>query len=647
MKFVIKIMLVACVALSFALNAFAAEQVVLKADPSKISVKKGEVFEIKLTMSFKGEWYTYSMKEVIGPDGLGPMASMISIEPSDMIELKGNAKEPKPKKKFDKAFGIDILYHKGTAVFTLPVVAKKDLTFPNKKITIKANMQLCDSERCLPPEDYTATISGNAYSAEETPDTTAVETTNADVQTTETAGSETSISNQTPAPAKEVEKSDLEKKKEEGIFSFIWFSMTAGALALLTPCVFPMVPITVSFFTKRAEKSKGKGLRDALVYAFGIIFTFTALGFIFALAFGASGIQDFVANPWVNFVIAAIFVMFAFNLFGAFELQIPSSITNKLNAKSMEGDGLLSVVLMGLTFSLASFSCTGPLVAAALVSAASGDWFYPIISMLAFSSVLAAPFFLLALFPTALTSLPRAGGWMNNIKVVLGFVVIAATLKFLNNALYDWGVALSRDVFLAIWIAASTLATLYILGVFRMPHDSKVESTGSMRIVFALAFATITVYLFTGFSGKSMGALEAFLPAPEETQVVAVAGAQPIVADKWFENIEEAKAVAAKENKAIFLDFTGKHCTNCRMMERTVFVDPAIKNRFASMVKVKLITDLRGEPYVSNKKYQQDNFQTVALPFYVVLKPNGEVVASTAYTPDVNEFGAFLDKVLK
>lgn len=640
-KIVYPLILIAIMLLSGAL-AQANESVTVKADPSKLIVKKGETFEVKFTMAFKGNWYTYSMQEVIGPDGLGPMATFINAEPSDLVEIVGKVKEPKPGKKFDKAFEIDILYHKGTVVFTVPLKAKKDLEFPKSKVKIVANMQLCDAERCLPPEDYPAFVSGKAFAAEADEVVENAQDTSSTIQTetVETA----KIEEAKPEPQKE-ELSDLEKSKEQGILSFLWFSMTAGALALLTPCVFPMVPITVSFFTRRAEKSKGKGLRDALVYAFGIIFTFTGLGFLFSLAFGASGIQDFTSSPWVNFVISAIFIIFALSLFGAFELQIPTSLTNKLNAKSMEGDGLMSVILMGLTFSLASFSCTGPLVAAALVSASTGEWFYPIVSMLGFSSVLAAPFFLLALFPTALTSLPRAGGWMNNIKVVLGFLVIAATLKFLNNALYDWGMGLSREVFLAIWIACSILATLYILGVFKMSHDSPVDSVGTPRMLFALLFATLSLYLMTGFSGKSMGALEAFLPAPEE--VVAVAGANPSVQDVWFENIEEAKAKAKAENKLVFLDFTGKHCPNCRLMERNVFTKPEISNRLSELVKVKLITDLREEPYISNKKYQLDKFKSVAIPFYVIIKPDGTVLNSVGYTPDVNKFAEFLDSGLK
>jgi len=626
---------------SFNLNAQAKEPVKLIAKPSKPIVKKGEKFDVQLTMTFDGHWYSYSMVEVIGPDGLGPMPTVISAEPKNLVEIVGKVKEPKPKKKFDKAFEIEVLYHKGTVNFIVPLVAKKDLNFANDKVKIIANMQLCEEERCLPPEDYTAIVGNEPFiETNESPDIDTTSNVNENLATIDSSNKSQETKDNSNAKQNENLKSELEQKKEQGILSFLWFSMTAGALALLTPCVFPMVPITVSFFTKRAEKNKGKGLRDALIYAFGIIITFTGLGFLFSVLFGASGIQDFTSSPWVNFIIAIIFIIFAYSLFGAFELQIPTSITNKLNQKSMQGEGIFSVILMGLTFSLASFSCTGPLVAAALVSAASGEWFYPIISMLGFSTVLAAPFFLLALFPTALSSLPRAGGWMNNIKVVLGFLVIAATLKFLNNAFFDWGIGLSRELVLAIWVGCLALATLYILGIFRMSHDSTVDTISPTRLTFAIIFASITLYISTGFAGTSLGFLEAFLPAPEN---ITSTTTSTTVEDKWFDTIEQAKTEAKVSNKLILVDFTGKHCPNCRLMERQIFTHPDVSAKFKEFVKVKLIIDLKEEPYISNKKYQLDKFQTVAIPFYVIMDANENVINKIGYTSSKDEFLKFLN----
>jgi len=409
------------------------KKVKVSAQPSKTEVKAGDEFMIKLTMSFEKTWYTYDIVEQLSPEGIGPTPTEITVRPEDAIEIIGKIIAPKPHKKFDEGFEIDITYFEGEVVFEIPVRATKDLNFANDKIEVVSYMQLCDPTKCLPPEEFIATLSSTAYESE---------------------------------------------NEGGGIFSFLWIAISAGALALLTPCVFPMVPITVSFFAKRSEVAKGKGLRDALVYAIGIIITFTGLGFLFSILFGASGIQDFAKSPITYMFIAGIFLIFTFNLFGAYEIQMPTGLMNKLNTKSMQGSGVGSVILMGLTFSLASFSCTGPLVGAALIAAASGEWFYPIISMLGFSATLALPFFFLALFPSALGSLPKAGGWMNNMKVVLGFIVLATTLYFINNALIQWGSGISREFFLAIWIAIFGMNTLYILGVFKLKHDSPVDSVG-------------------------------------------------------------------------------------------------------------------------------------------------------------------------
>jgi thiol:disulfide interchange protein DsbD len=419
-----------------------------------------------------------------------------------------------------------------------------------------------------------------------------------------------------------------------------------------------MIPITVSFFTKRAEKEKGKGLRDASIYALGIIFTFTALGFLLALIFGATGIRDFAANGWVNLFIAAIFIIFALNLFGAFEIQLPTGLMNKLNSKSQSGTGIVSVLLMGLTFSLTSFTCTVPFVGSALISASGGEWFYPIIGMLGFSAVFAAPFFLLALFPSALTTLPKAGGWMNNVKVVMGFLEVAAAIKFISNAdlVWAWGI-LPREMFLSIWIACGFFIVFYVLGKFRLPHDSPVDTVGSPRIVFSVIFASITIWLITGLFGKPLGELDAFLPPPDYEMITGSAAVSNNLSklsaksnendfSDWYKNYDEAIAVAKDQNKALFIDFTGFTCTNCRLMETNMFPRASIKSKMDEMVKVKLFTDRREEPYLSNKKFQEERFGSIELPLYVILTPDGELIGTKSFTRNEEEFSDFLQKGL-
>ncbi|MFH1052158.1 MAG: cytochrome c biogenesis protein CcdA [bacterium] len=576
----------------------------LSAYPSVMEVKKGESFSVKVILKFDKDWYTYDLKEQLNADGIGPTPTEITVRPDDFAEMAGKIIAPKPHSKRDEGFEMQVKYYEGEVEFEIPLKAKKDLNFEKDTLKAVVYMQLCDQTKCMPPEEFVTELTLEPYGESGT-----------------------------------------------GIFSFLWIAISAGALALLTPCVFPMVPITVSFFAKRSETAKGKGLRDALVYAIGIIITFTALGFIFSVLFGASGIQDFAKSPGVYLFIAAIFIFFTFNLFGAYEIQMPTGLMNKLNAKSMQGSGVGSVILMGLTFSLASFSCTGPLVGAALIAASTGEWFYPIISMIGFSATLALPFFFLALFPSALGSLPKAGGWMNNMKVVLGFIVLATSLYFINNALIQWGGGLSRELFLSIWIGIFALNTFYILGVFKLKMDSNVETIGSVRLIFALIFATLTFYLVGGLFGMNLGELETYIPQSEISIQQMADGRQNVVITEeigdWLENYDEALALAKTENKPIFLDFTGKTCTNCKKMEKNMFPKESISSLLAQMVKVKLITDVNEEPYISNKKFQLEKFKSVAIPLYVLLTPEGEIIATEVFNDDEAEFKAFLMKAFK
>jgi thiol:disulfide interchange protein DsbD len=626
----------------------------LNAQPSVKTVKSGDKFWIKLNIKFEKGWHSYSTKKIVGPDGLGPEATVIKVEPKSSLLIDGKIINPKADRHFDEAFETNVEYLPNNSTFEIPVKAKKDLDFSKDKINVIATLQQCNDQACLPLDSYKTTVTSSVYQTTQKVAATEEPTQNNEAlnsaPTNQPDTQKTTVAPSNPAVKAEAKKENTNEKKDD-FWSVLLIAMGAGAAALLTPCVFPMVPITVSFFTKRSETNKGKGLRDAIVYALGIISTFTALGFVFSIAFGATGIQSFTANPWVNLFIVGIFLLFGFSLFGAYEIQIPTSITNKLNAKSMQGDGISSVILMGLTFSLASFSCTGPLIAGALVSASNGQWFYPIVSMVGFSTVLAAPFFLLALFPSALNSLPRAGGWMNNIKVVLGFFVLAATLKFLNNAFSEWGMELSREMFLSIWAGIGILATLYVLGVFKSSHDSPVDRVGAARLMFALLFATFTFYMVGGLMGKPVGILESYLPIAEEPQIAAVAGvagAPAVQQDKWYENYAEALKEAKAQNKPLLIDFTGKHCTNCHWMEKKIFPNPEVQSLFSKYVKVKLVTDVQEEPYISNKNFQLNKFQSVALPFYVIVDQNTEAtIATQSFSKELTDFTGFLKKGVK
>ncbi len=445
---------------------------------------------------------------------------------------------------------------------------------------------------------------------------------------------------------------------DSSLWQFILAAAGFGLLALLTPCVFPMVPITVSFFTKRNAGSKKEAAKDAFFYAGGIVVTFIVLGFLLSLIAGPAGINEFAANPWANLIIAAIFVAFALNLFGLFEIGVPSSVLSKLNMTAQRSKNrMFSVVLMGFVFSLTSFTCTVPFVGTLMVAFSRGAWFVPLIGMLVFASIFAAPFFLLALFPNAMKSLPRSGTWMNNVKVVMGFLEIAAALKFFSNVDLIWAWHFfSRDLVLAAWIAIAIITTVYLLGRFQLSHDTPVEQIGAIRVLMAVTFLAIGIYLYTGLNGHPLGQLDGFLPPTDNGGgMVEAASMVPSPnagtagtsisqsAEQWIPSYTTALAEAKKTGKNIFIDFTGYTCTNCRAMEATVFSRQDVKQIFHNFVLARLYTD-NGTPLNdSNRDLEENRFNTIALPFYVIVSPDDKPLATfPGFTRDAESFKSFL-----
>jgi thiol:disulfide interchange protein len=501
---------------------------------------------------------------------------------------------------------------------------------------LNVRYQLCNDTFCLPPKTVKVTTAGSEEVKRSTSPATNVQDQQPNVFTT------------TPA-------------SDDSIWSFIWLAFTFGAISLLTPCVFPMIPITVSYFLNHSHGDHKRTIKLATVYSIGIIATFSLLGMLLAIFLGAAGITLFAANPWVNLVIAAIFILFAFNLFGFYEIAVPPSLLTKLDkltrAEEGKGSAYIGALLMGLTFTLTSFTCTSPFIGTILVSTAQGNWKMPLLGMLVFSTVFALPFFILATIPRLLHSLPRSGGWLNSVKVVMGFLEVAAAVKFLSNVDLVWGAAyagsngafygwaFTRELVLMIWIAIGLAITAYILGLFRLKHDSPVRKLSTLRIIFAGIFLAICVYLTTGILGRKLGELESFLPPKNADSTLNLLGNKD-EESTWITNdINEALRQAKLQNKKIFIDFTGYTCTNCRWMEANIFSLADVRNTLDQFILVRLYTDGDGEIYERQQQMEQDLFGTVALPYYAIMDADGKPIATfPGLTRSPKEFIDFLKK---
>ena len=616
----------------------------------------------KISASIGGGWKMYSITQGSG----GPIPTRISF--ADGPFKMGNVSGPKPKVAMDPNFQINTETYSVSAAFSVPFTVNADAAEGEQTLNVNFRYQVCNDTVCLPPKSIKLTsaimISAASAGATSTPgqsptvSPTATPTpsnsninanvdanANIDANTNPTPISVAASNSNAGNPS--VSTPAESNIKDQPIWGFIWLAITFGALSLLTPCVFPMIPITVSYFTKHGSDSRLGSIRDAGIYALGIILTFTGLGIALALLFGAAGINRFAANPYINLLITGIFFAFAFSLLGAYNLGVPSSVLTKLDSltRSKESGKMIGLLLMGLTFSLTSFTCTAPLVGTILVSAAKGDLFYPVVGMLAFSTVFALPFFILALAPKLMQSLPRSGSWMNSVKVVMGFLEIGAALKFLSNADLVWGWNIfTREVVIAGWIALSILIFLYLLGLFKFSHDSDDKRIGLVRVLNAFIFATMTFYLLTGLFGSRLGEIESFLPPMKQT--TSSTGQTSNGELFWITNNYQAALTQARdENKRIFIDFTGYTCTNCRWMEANMFPLPGVKAELEKFVRVKLFTDGEGEPYEGFQRMQETRFGTVALPLYAIVTPQDEIVARfEGLTRNEAEFVVFLQK---
>ena len=574
-------------------------------DPAQFTVSiddvnQGEVAIIDVNAELDFTWRIYAVYDV--PEG--PSSTKFIIE-SDIVNKSGRIIEPEPIEKFDEGFGNITKYHEGTPKFSIPLELKDDLPNGIYNVDVIIDYQVCNNSLCYPPNQITKTAT---FSIKSGP-----------------------IRSDFVFENFDFDKESILAIADNNISSFLILAMSMGFLALLTPCVFPMIPITISFFMHRSENTNSSPVKSATVYMLGIVLTFTFLGMMLAILLGASGANQLAANPIVNMFIAFLFIYFAMSLFGFYEIEIPESL-RRLSLQKENSEGYVGILFMALTFTLTSFTCTVQFMGLILVAASQGEWFWPIIGMLIFSLAFASPFFFLALFPHYLTKLPQSGGWLNSVKVVMGFLELAAAFKFISNTdlVWNWNI-FTYEVVLYLWALIMLLTGLYIFGLIKFKNDSPVTFS-IQRSLFALSFILFGTYLAAGNHGFDInGNIKSYLP-PKKYQSNLV----------WNNNLDDAFIIAKEQNKNIFIDFTGVTCTNCRWMETNIFSINSVEELMSEYVLVSLYTDA-GEAYLEKREYQINRFETAALPYYVILDNNDKVLSEfPGLTRNVEEFKDFL-----
>jgi thiol:disulfide interchange protein DsbD len=561
-------------------------------------------------------WHLYSMSTAAATP------TRIQLAPGPAIAAF-RVLQPEPKRAFDANFNSDTETYEGDVTFLLVLEVKKDAPAGAAELSISARYQTCNAKMCVPSKwtgTATLTVDPAAKAA-----TGAIPAGYAEPQV---PASSTPAA--APAPA-------------EGLLAFLAVAFGFGLASIFTPCVFPMIPITMSYFLNRPSGGRRESIVQALVFCLGIIVLFSGLGLATTAILGPFGIVTLGSNPWVNAFISALFIAFGLSLLGAFEITIPSPILTRLHQSSNRG-GVLGSLFMGLTFSLASFACVGPFVGTLLAASVSGGKTRPLLGMLTFATGLALPFFLLAVFPSHLKRMPRSGGWMARVKVVMGFVILAASLKYLSSLdqvlQLGW---LTRERFLAAWIVLFAMAGLYLLGFLRLEGIKADETMGLGRLLSGMALVIFAVSLLPGMFGGKLGDLDAYVPLGTQTTGGGSGGESALV---WMKNqYREALGRARREGKLVLLNFTGYACTNCHWMKANMFTRPEIAAAMQKFVLVELYTDGTDAESEANQKVELAKFQTVAIPYYAIVDADERVLATfPGSTSDAAEYLAFLNK---
>lgn len=617
--------------------------------------KVGDEIEIRFKATIDPNWYLYSSD--FDPD-LGPKISEFFFNEDESYELVGKIIPVDPKEKYDSIFLGNYTYFVGTGLFIQKVkILKEDFT-----ITGDYNFQVCSDVDglCIPGGDEFS-LGKKKSSKEEV-------STNSDPE--------------------EGLLSQRESTDPYSLLSFMLVAFLAGLAALLTPCVFPMIPMTVTFFAGKDNKKKGK-VRNSLIYGVSIILIYTFIGSIISPFMGPETAND-LATGWIpNVIFFTVFVVFALSFLGLFEITLPNGMVNKVDAMGDKG-GLIGVFFMAMTLVLVSFSCTGPLVGSILVESAGGMVLKPILGMFAFSAAFAIPFTLFALFPGWLSSLPKSGGWLNSVKVVLGFLELAFAFKFLSIAdqAYHWNI-LDREVYLAIWIVIFSLMGLYLLGKLKLPGDDDSNKTSVPKLILAIITFSFVTYMIPGMFGAPLNKLAGYLPPLTtmdfDINKIVREGAQSsqkneiceeaLYADflhlphglQGYFDYNQAISCAKEQGKPLFIDFTGHGCVNCREMEQRVWSDPKVLSRLREkFVVVALYVDdktelAKNDWYTStydnkvkktigkqNADFQITKYENNAQPYYVILNQDGKLlIKPMAYDLNISSFVDFLDQALE
>jgi thiol:disulfide interchange protein len=680
MKKVLLFTLFLFLATIFTANAQIQQPVKWSFDSKKIN---NEEFDLVLTADIEKGWHVYATDTVKD----GPIPTSFKFKSSGEYELAGKLGMPKAIEEFDKVLEMELRYFEHKAIFKQRIKMKTDRPF---QVSGELEFMACNDRSCLPPE--LVEFSFNLPGIDKT--LTSIEPSAQAVTPPVNDPASTVKTDTTPVVKSEVQEIKAAEenpvKEASSLWTFFFIALGVGFIGLLTPCVYPMIPMTVTFFMN-ASQNKLKAKSQALVFGISIIFIYTVIGVLVSALFGADTIKQ-VSEHWItNLIFFLLFAFFAASFFGMFELVLPTWLTNKSDQQADKG-GYIGAFFMALTLVLVSFSCTAPFVGGILVEAATGEVIKPIVGMFGFSLAFGIVFTILAIFPSWLNKMPRSGGWLNSIKVVLAFLILAIGMKYLlvpNQAL-GWGI--TREVYIGVWIVLFTLLGFYLLGKIKFSHDSPVEHIAVPRLIFVIAAFTFALYLVPGMFGAPLKAVSGYLPSEsswdlddiirESTQSVSVVSSEsnhysglceePKYADRYklpyglkgYYDINQGLACAKKLNKPVFLDVKGFACTNCKVVEKNVWSDPEVIKRLKNdYIIVALYVDdnfeLPENEWITstfdgkvkktigrkNTDFQITRFGVNAQPYYVLMDNNGkELTPAIGFESDVKEYISFLDK---